>query len=102
MDICHDVKTFLERMCRTCSRFYGESEDITFHDLFQLKFRSKKTARKANAQEDYDDEEEEEDIEDEDAYDEDVDDESISIVYELNDDIKSIFEDFEIWKLNVS
>lgn len=106
MDICHDVKTFLERMCRTCSRFYGESEDITFYDLFQVKIRNKKGCRALPITgKDYnvvDDDDVEEDEEEEYDDDEDEDDDNVSFIYELNDQVKSIFEDFEIWKLNVS
>lgn len=101
MDFSYDVKTFLERMCRTCSRFYGETEDTTFYDLFNVKFCSKKNSPNAVHQ-NYEDEEEEEDEYDEEDEDVDVDNDIISIIYELNDDVKNIFEDFDIWKLNVS
>lgn len=100
MDFCHDVKTFLERMCRTCSRFYGETEDITFYDLFHVKFRTKKNTLNVGHQ-NYEDEDDEEEYDEEDE-DVDVNNDNISIIYELNDDVKNIFEDFEIWKLNVS
>lgn len=70
LDICFDIKTFLERTCRTCSRYFND--EMVFFGIFRVKLKDSCSLQE-------DDE----------------------VEYEVSDDVKEVFDDLNIWKLNV-
>uniref|UniRef100_A0A1B0C351 Uncharacterized protein n=1 Tax=Glossina palpalis gambiensis TaxID=67801 RepID=A0A1B0C351_9MUSC len=71
LDICFDIKTFLERTCRTCSRYFND--EMVFFGIFRVKLKDSCSL------------EEDDEVE-----------------YDISDDVKEIFDDLNIWKLNIS
>lgn len=76
LDANFDKNTFLNTTCRCCSRFF--SENVKFYNIFEEKFKNSF-----------------------------IDDDSVDIfrsesLYEPSQEILDIFEEFDIWKLNVS
>lgn len=74
-DFCFDKKLFLDTTCRCCSRFF--SENVKFYKIYQEKLKSPNDAEGDSGGGG--------DIK----------------VYEPNEEIKDVFEDLVIWKLNV-
>uniref|UniRef100_A0A1B0GBZ9 Uncharacterized protein n=1 Tax=Glossina morsitans morsitans TaxID=37546 RepID=A0A1B0GBZ9_GLOMM len=70
LDICFDIKTFLERTCRTCSRYFND--EMVFFGIFRVKLKDSCSLQE-------DDE----------------------VEYEVSDDVKEVFDDLNIWKLNI-
>ncbi|XP_073841042.1 uncharacterized protein [Musca autumnalis] len=85
-DFCFDKKLFLHTTCRCCSRFF--SEDVKFYKIFQEKLMTSNDGCIGGGGADG-------------GGGNDTNGEVNEICYEPSEDIKEIFEDFQIWMLNI-